>query len=339
MVQSASQNAVNTTAVFGAISSAANITQRISNALSSGGDVASIIRSINLPAAGEAFGDIYSTVAMFSEQADPKDWRARLSIPYWLSFLNSPVFKPIKNAGGLIFPYTPEIHVDHTANYSAYSVSQTNYRPQSYQYSDVGKITITAPMVVEDADQALYWIAAVHFLRSLTKMFSGLDPKAGNPPPIVFFNAYGNFVFKNIPVVVINFTLKLSNDTDYIGVEVVGNAASVSAVNIGNIGSSIDMIGTGIAGLPGIGNLLSESTLFSEILDSINTAFGMAEQISTMLGAYNVGDTISGGKAYVPIKSEFSVTLQPVYSKQSIRKFSLDLFTTGGYIDNYYGFI
>lgn len=339
MAQSTSQSIANASAIFGAFGSAASVAERMATALSTGSDISSILRSINIPAAGEAVGDIFSAAAMFSEQADPDDWRARLSIPYWVSFLNSPVFTPLKNAGGLIFPYTPSITVTSTASYKDYGLTHTNYPVRGYQKSEPGQINITAPMYVEDAEQALYWIASLHFLRSLTKMFSGLDMKAGNPPPIVFFNAYGNFVFKNIPVVVSQFNLKLDAETDYIGVEVIGNASSVSAVEIGNIGSAVDSIGTGVAGLPIIGKILSGSSLFSTVLDSVNAAFGSAEQIAAILGAFNVGGTVSGGKAYVPIKSEFEIILQPVYSKQSLRKFSLDLFTTGGYINNYYGYM
>jgi len=41
----------------------------------------------------------------------------------------------------------------------------------------------------------------------------------------------------------------------------------------------------------------------------------------------------------VPTKSSFGITLQPVYSRDSIRKFSLDMFVTGGYLNSGVGYI
>jgi hypothetical protein len=47
-------------------------------------------------------------------------------------------------------------------------------------------------------------------------MFFGKSPQAGNPPPVLHLNGYGDYVFKNVPVVVTNFTTELTNTVDYI---------------------------------------------------------------------------------------------------------------------------
>jgi hypothetical protein len=46
--------------------------------------------------------------------------------------------------------------------------------------------------------------------------FGSTTGDAGQPPPIVKLNGYGDFVFKDIPVVVKSFTLDLPKDVDYI---------------------------------------------------------------------------------------------------------------------------
>ena len=310
-------------------SSAVNIASNLSSAFSAGyasGGFSSAIRSINLPEAGEAIGDIMGAVATFGGDANADDWRVRLSLPTWPSFRSSPVLKPLKDSGGLIFPYTPTINIVSSATYGKIDTTHTNYTFQAFKNSDPGSITITAPMNVEDATQGLYWIAAVHYLRSLTKMFSGLDPKAGNPPPVVFLNGYGNYVFKNVPVVVTNFNTTLSNDCDYIGVPVVGSMAGAIEGVADSVGGLSGAIGGAFGGL-------------TDITNGISNIAGGIGQVASLAGSLGLGGTTSGGISHVPTKSSFSVTLQPMYSRKSAKNFSLDRFVGGGYLNNSFGYI
>jgi hypothetical protein len=286
----------------------------------------SAIRSGNLPAAGEAVGDILGAVAEFSSNDSPDDWRVRLSIAKWSSFRSSPVLKPLNDAGALIFPYTPSITISAGSTYKPIDTTHTNYTFNAFKNSDPGIIKITAPMNVEDQTQGLYWIAAVHYLRSLTKMFAGSDPKAGNPPPLVFLNGYGNYIFKNVPVVVKSFTTSLDDKCDYIGVDVVGSAAGAIQGVTDSIGGLADTLGGAIPGLSGI-------------TSSVSSVSGGIGQVAGLLGTFGVGGTTSGGVAHVPTKSSFTLELQPMYSRDSARKFSLDRFVTGGYLNNPFGYI
>jgi len=318
-----SQNAI------GAAANAVNIAGNLSSAISAGynnGGVMSAIRSIDLPAAGEAIGDITSAVASFGGDSNSNDWRVRLSLPTWPSFRNSPVLSPLKDAGGLIFPYTPQITMTSKANYTTIPVTHQNHTFRAFQNSEHGEISITAPMNVEDPTQGLYWIAAVHYLRSLTKMFTGTDPKAGNPPPIVMLNGYGNYVFKNVPVVVTNFTTTLDAASDYIGVNVVGSAAGAAAGVADAIGGLAGSLGGAIPGISGI-------------TDTVSSLAGGIGQVASLAGTFGIGGTTSGGVTHVPTKSSFTVTLQPMYSRNSMRTFSLDRFVQGGYINNSFGYI
>jgi hypothetical protein len=315
----------------GAVNTFGNIGSAISTAYNSGsgGNVMAAIRAVNLPAAGEAVGDIVSAVASFGGDANANDWRVRLSLANWSSFKTSPVLKPLKDAGGLIFPYTPKITVGEKADYQAIETVHTNYKFQAFKNSDPGHIRIEAPMFVEDPTQGLYWIAMIHYLRSLTKMFAGNDPKAGNPPPVVFLNAYGNYVFKNVPVVVTQMDITMPNDCDYIGCNVVGSAAG-----------AVEGIADSLGGLANAGaGLLGGNSDFGGILSGVSAIAGGVGQVAALAGTFGLGGTTSGGVAHVPTKSTFSVTLQPLYSRNSARNFSLDRFVTGGYLNNSFGYI
>ena len=311
-----------------------NTASKLSSAFSAGmdaGGLAKAIRSINLPAAGEAIGDIMGAVSAFTEDSYANDWRVRLSLANWTSFKSSPVLAPLKDAGGLIFPYTPKINIHSGASYTPVPTIHTNYTFQAFKNSDPGSISITAPMYVSDVTEGLYWIAMVHYLRSLTKMFTGNDPKAGNPPPVIMLNGYGNYVFKNVPVVVTSIDIQLDDKSDYIGVPVVGSAA-------GNIAGTADAIG-GLANSVGGAFGSAFGGAVGSATSIISSVAGGVGQVAGLLGSFGIGGTTSGGISHVPTKSTFTVKLQPIYSRNSARKFSLDRFVGGGYLNNNFGYI
>jgi hypothetical protein len=331
------------------IASGVNLVNNLSSALNTGlniaGGVSSALRSINLPAGGDPTGGLLgSASAMFGGDADPADWRVRLSIANAPSFQGSPILSPLHQAGGLVFPYTPTITMASSASYNKIQTTHTNYTFQAFHHSDPGSITITAPMNVEDATQGMYWIAAVHYLRSLTKMFTGNDFLAGNPPPIIFLNGYGNYVFKNVPVVVTNFQTTLPNDCDYIGVNAMGGGGGGP---LGEIASAASAIGD-VAGLASaVPGLASIAGAVGNIAGAVGSIAGAANAVGNLLGGGGGfgggggggGFGGVGGMSHVPTKSEFTVTLQPVYSRNSARYFSLDTFVSGGYLNAPFGYI
>jgi hypothetical protein len=293
-------------------------------ALSNAGNFLSMTRSATLPRAGEVAGDLMSVYAVVQDMF-VDDWRVRLTLPTWPSFRGSPVLKPLKDAGGMIFPYTPLISLSANATYTSMQPVHSNFKFQAYQHSDPGTITINAPMNVEDANQALYWIAALHYFRSVTKMFSGNDPKAGNPPPIVMLNGYGSYVFNNVPVVVTSFSTSLNAECDYIPVETTTSLAGAIASMAGGVGAAASAIG----GSFGLGKITETIT---DIADTVG-------EVASMANSMGIGMSKSGGTAYVPTKSSFSIVLTPAYSRTSARKFGLDNFVAGGYLNNSFGYV
>jgi hypothetical protein len=123
--------------------------------------------------------------------------------------------KNLQTAGGIIFPYTPSISYDTQASYTPTQLMHSNYAYYSYKNSAIGQITLNAKLTVQNDDDAMMYLSIVHLLRSLTKMKFGTDTDAGAPPPVCRLDGYGDFMLKNVPVVVSSFKLDLPDSVDY----------------------------------------------------------------------------------------------------------------------------
>jgi hypothetical protein len=152
--------------------------------------------------------------ANWQSNAANGDWRVKLSLPR--NFTASSVIKPLTETSGLVFPYTPTIYITHSANYNQIQPVHSNYPFYAYQNSRVEQFSIVGDFYVETSKEAEYWVAAVHYLRSVTKMAYGNTSNSGSPPPVVRLNGYGDYVFSNVPVIVNSFAVELGQDVDYI---------------------------------------------------------------------------------------------------------------------------
>ena len=172
-----------------------------------------------------------------SSDNNPQDWRVRIHLPASPNyFVNSPILAPLQTSNqSLVFPTTPQILLSSMANYDTVQPVHTNYPYHVYESSRIEDITISAEFPVENEADGQYWIAAVHFLRSITKMFYGKGPLQGHPPPRVALSGYGNFIFDQTPVIVKMFNLDLPNAVDYIQVPIVNGfdlQSEIPEVNI-----------------------------------------------------------------------------------------------------------
>jgi hypothetical protein len=237
-------------------------------------------------------------------------------------FDKSPILQPLTDAGGLIFPYTPTISITSTATYNEIPVTHQNYQFQAYQNSRVSDIQITGEFNVEDGVQAKYWIAVVHFLRSVTKMFTGDTAFQGNPPPILNFSAYGDHVFRNVPVVVKSFSMTLPKDVQYI-------STNVSAMS-GGLGG-ISQTANQLAGVAGAFGARGAATA----LGTIGAGAGVISSLSSLVGG-GPGGMSASRDSHVPVKSDLTITIMPVYSRESVRQFSLQQFVNGAYVSKGY---
>jgi hypothetical protein len=119
---------------------------------------------------------------------------------------------------GVVFPYTPQVQVQHSANYSAQKLTHNNYTQYFYDNSEVQAINVSGEFTVQNIPEGQYLLATIYFLRSITKMFFGSDPNAGNPPPLVYLNGYGEYYFPNVPCLVTSFSHTMPSDVDYMDI-------------------------------------------------------------------------------------------------------------------------
>lgn len=172
-----------------------------------------------------------------------RDWKVRLTIKDNSIFnlgAGQGVLDPLVNLQGVVFPYTPQITVSNQANYHPQKFTHSNYAHFAYDNSEVQQIQIQAEFTAQNREEASYVLACIYFFRAATKMFFGESQYAGNPPPLVFLNGYGEKYFKDVPCLIVNFSHTMPSDVDYIDAATSERQRLASAeVDVGS-GESID---------------------------------------------------------------------------------------------------
>lgn len=253
--------------------------------------------------------------------AGEDDWRVRLSLAEGSTIFykdtsgtSNSIMQPLVETNGVIWPYTPQISISHTANYNPIQLTHSNYSAQFYNNSDVADISISGEFTVQSADEGRYLMAVIYFLRASTKMFFGQGGnEVGNPPPILFLDGYGSHYFPHVPVVITNFTHTMPNEVDYLQVPVSTTSleeAPIQADNA-NIGQ-VNLFDNGYG-------QLSQTA----IAPNFN-----ATQKSATVKQYQYKTITSSTR--VPTNSTVSVTLRPIYSRKNLHdRFNLNDFAQG----------
>ena len=329
----------------GALGTASKLAAALNN-LSNPAGLISALRSINVPGTDGMGAAAAAARVNFTGPGNSDDWRVRLSIPPNF-FASSNILGPLKAAGGLVFPYTPTISISHSATYDDVAITHQNYQFMAYQNSKANAISISGAFNVEDQVQAQYWIAAVHFLRSATKMYTGDGDSAGSPPPILSLNGYGDFVFKNVPVVITSFSIDLPADANYISTTMGAEGFSGFGAASGGAAATVEGLAGMIPTLAGIAGNVAGALAGTALGKAAGAAVQGSAILSKIVGGGVGAGAASGaftaatpsGNTHVPNKSTLTVTLQPVYSREAVRQFSLQKFVTGGYVNGSGGYI
>lgn len=194
---------------------------------------------------GIASRAISPNIRFFDNQPTAENWKVRIRVAQ-----NSPILYNVgtglldvlRNTGGVVLPYTPSISTTYQALYTAQRFTHSNYVHQSYDNSEVQTIQINADFTAQNQAEADYVLACIYFFRAATKMFFGKGTLAGNPPPIVFLNGYGQHYFPDVPCVVMGFTHTMPNDVDYIEAGGKGYFANpVNEASLGELGINTDL--------------------------------------------------------------------------------------------------
>lgn len=147
------------------------------------------------------------------------DMRVRIMVPgNYIRPSTSGNVKRNELKNGIIFPYTPQISLDYKSDYKNMNAVHSNYTQYFYTNSSVGAIQITAKFTVQNDKDAVVWLSTKHLLSALIKMPYADDPGAGAPPPVCRLMAYGDYMLKNVPIVIQSFRLELPADVDYYSV-------------------------------------------------------------------------------------------------------------------------
>lgn len=173
-------------------------------------------------------GDRSSSVAR--ESSDP---RVRLKAQS-ISVYGDGIMSILKDTNGLMFPYTPTIQVSQDVNYATMAMTHANTDYHSYTNTPNVSISLTGKFTVQNQREGRYALAALHFLRTASKMHFGESDaaagKAGLPPPVLLLHGYGTYMFNNIKVLLRNHSYSFDDNVDMVNVAVANGSARLPAL-------------------------------------------------------------------------------------------------------------
>ncbi len=193
---------------------------------------------------------------------------------------------PLYQTNGVLFPYTPSISSGSTVEYDPTNFVHSNYNYNAYVRSNPKPISIAAEFTAQTSDEALYLLAVLHFFRSVTKSYFGINPyqKAGTPPPVLLFNYMGQYQFNNVPVVVKSFDYTYDATIDYVAVDTTSNEGYSS-----NIGVSLENAG-------GNGNGFTQVPTHISVKVELDTQYIPIQMRNNFnLDKFRSGNLITGG--------------------------------------------
>jgi len=119
---------------------------------------------------------------------------------------------------GIVFPFQPDIAYSQPVNYTPYDLTHTNYTFNAYRNTPSPTVQITAQFASATDEEGRYTLGCIHFLRSITKMWFGINestpPGPGTPPPVLEFSSFGTRMFNRVPVVVSSFATTFDSGVD-----------------------------------------------------------------------------------------------------------------------------
>jgi hypothetical protein len=228
------------------------------------------------------------------------------------------ILEPLIATKGVVFPYTPDVTFGGSANYSSWHFTHSNYQQFQYQNSQPSEIQITGTFTAQTNEEARYMLAALTFLRAATMIDFGnaavIRENAGTPPPVLRFNYLGQQMFKNVPVIVQNFSYILERDVDYVEVTLPGNS-SPSARTSGAGGAAPSADGGGF---------------FTKLAKAAFSSFGFGGGSGGGAGAGSSQTIDESLRTWVPTQLTLTVLLGIQHNPKNIRdSFDLEKFARG----------
>jgi hypothetical protein len=186
------------------------------------------VAAISTPTPQSAVAAAAATVAI------PPDFRARLSALSPDNLYSGTILNPLAATRGVIFPYTPQITFTQSVQYTDLQLVHSNTDYPSYTRSPSVTLNVTGKFTVQNQVEGAYALAVIHFLRTVSKSYFGETDagqgKAGLPPPVLLFDAYGPFLFNRLRVILKSHTWSFDETMDTISVSIGSNVVRLPAM-------------------------------------------------------------------------------------------------------------
>ena len=259
---------------------------------------------------GIFMADDYRNSPSFNNDSDAQGRRVRLR-PKPAAALeiygSNGLLQPLRATNGMVWPFQPTITYEQNVDYQAMDLVHVNQEIYAYTKTNALKMSVTGPFSVQNQQEGIYALAAIHFLRTVTKMYFGTGNDLGTPPPVLLFDAYGQYMFNQLPVIVTSFTVQLPNEVDYVPVDL-NNIQTYSAAQ-------------SLTNLPGYSKLQTTPQIAS--FDQARNAAYMASRIFKQ--------SLQGSSGYVWLPAVFDITVGITVQNtpDRLRAFNLNSFRTG----------
>jgi hypothetical protein len=161
-------------------------------------------------------------------QTDP-----RVRIAHLSSYPNPypGVMSPLAQTQGMMFPFTPSIQVSQDVDYAHMSMSHSNTDYYAFSRAQNATVSISGKFSVQNQQEGQYALAALYFLRSVSKMnFGQSDQYAGLPPPILALSGYGKYMFNGIRCFLKQHSYNFDENMDMVTVNTSGGKVSLPAL-------------------------------------------------------------------------------------------------------------
>ena len=177
---------------------------------------------------------LYGTAKSLTNTTQSPDRRVRLrpkpgSEDYVYGDLRTGVLSVLRETNGMVWWNTPSISETHSVRYNSYDPVHTIAKFNNYERTENTILQVTGTFYVNNATEARYLLACIHFLRTVTLMdFGKSSATAGTPPPVLLFSGYGTHIYDDISVVVKSVNWSMPEDVDYIQVPTSGKTQDFS---------------------------------------------------------------------------------------------------------------
>lgn len=156
----------------------------------------------------------------------------------------------LRTTNGMVWNYTPTIRESRQVNYESQQPVHTNSGYNNYRNTNNTTLSVQGEFYAGTGSEAMYLLACITFLRSVTLMDFGRQAEQyhnpdfgvlGAPPPILLFSAYGRYMYNDIPVVVKSVSFDFAEDVDMVLVPLTTQGTTAVSANstIGGLASNI----------------------------------------------------------------------------------------------------